>query len=86
MVEILSSSTRKKDMQKKQYKYIEAGVKEYWMVDPKNKRVIVNTNLNNYPDIAIYTFDDIVPVKMYDGQCEVNFKEIYDYVSFLHES
>lgn len=86
IVEVLSASTRKKDMTKKLSKYQNAGVREYWMVDPKDKRVIVYSHMDEEDvDIAIYTFDDIVPVKMFDGQCEVNFKEIADYISFLYQ-
>ena len=35
VVEVLSPSTRRKDMQLKMYKYAGAGVREYWMVDPE---------------------------------------------------
>ncbi len=39
VVEVLSSSTRSKDMLKKLDLYKQCGVKEYWLVDPKNKLV-----------------------------------------------
>lgn len=35
IIEILSPSTRKKDIEKKQPLYEEHGVKEYWTIDPK---------------------------------------------------
>ncbi len=41
VVEILSPSTSKNDRTKKFQKYAEYGVKEYWIVDPKNKLVEV---------------------------------------------
>lgn len=84
VAEVLFPSTRRKDMTKKLQKYQNAGVREYWMVDPKDRRVTVHFNMDT-EDIgtAIYTFNDIVPVKMFDGQCEVNFKEIAEYISFL---
>jgi prevent-host-death family protein len=44
-VEVLSESTRSKDMLKKLDLYKQTGVKEYWLVDPKNKL------------ISSYTFD-----------------------------
>lgn len=40
-VEVLSTSTRSKDMLKKLELYQECGIKEYWMADPKNKLVYV---------------------------------------------
>jgi prevent-host-death family protein len=39
VAEILSDSTRKKDMKKKLDLYMETGVKEYWMVDPVKKQI-----------------------------------------------
>lgn len=46
VVEILSASTRRNDFIKKLNLYMKGGVKEYWIVDPKNKQV------------SIYTFED----------------------------
>ena len=39
-LEILSPSTRSKDMLLKLYKYQNAGVKEYWIVDPDHETVL----------------------------------------------
>ena len=86
VVEILSPSTRRKDMTIKLGKYMNAGVREYWMVDPKKKNIIVyllNEEEKDY-DISIYTFENEVPVGIYAGECKVNFKEIYEYISFLY--
>ncbi len=41
LVEVLSPSTRSKDMLKKLELYKQCGIKEYWMVDPKNNLVNV---------------------------------------------
>ncbi|MDX9871228.1 MAG: type II toxin-antitoxin system prevent-host-death family antitoxin [Clostridia bacterium] len=41
VLEVLSPSTRKKDMLKKLHLYVETGVKEYWMVSPSAKEVYV---------------------------------------------
>ena len=84
IVEILSPSTRRKDMVIKLNKYMNAGVKEYWMIDPKKKSVLVYDFANdNYP--MIYGFDAKVPVNLWNGDCEIDFQEIYDYVRFLYE-
>lgn len=83
IIEILSLSTRKKDMFIKLTKYKEAGVREYWLVDPDKKNVLVyNLEDESYPEI--YGFDSKVPVAIFDGECEVDFAEIYEYVSFLY--
>lgn len=41
MVEILSESTQGKDLVKKLDLYMECGVKEYWIIDPSEKKVII---------------------------------------------
>ncbi|MDD7388864.1 MAG: Uma2 family endonuclease [Lachnospiraceae bacterium] len=84
VVEILSESTWKKDAYTKLAKYARAGVKEYWMVDPAGKKVIVyDLEREEYP--VIYGFDTAVPVRIWDGRCCVDFREIYEYVKFLYE-
>lgn len=40
VIEILSKGTYKIDRNKKKDKYLAAGVKEYWLVDPKTKKCI----------------------------------------------
>lgn len=82
VVEILSPSTRKKDIVIKTRKYRFAGVREYWIVDPMHKQICVHEFAKN--DItALYSFDDCVPVGIWDGKCVVDFKEIYEYLRFL---
>ena len=84
MIEILSPSTRKKDMVIKLNKYMNAGVREYWMVDPDKRNVIVyDFEHDNY--LMIYGFDAKIPVNIWDGDCEIDFQEVYDYVRFLYE-
>ncbi|WP_207447761.1 Uma2 family endonuclease [Bacillus sp. SD088] len=41
VVEVLSESTRSKDMVKKLDLYMETGVKEYWIVNPFNRDVTI---------------------------------------------
>ena len=84
VVEVLSPTTSKKDAVIKLGKYCNAGVREYWMVDLKKKRVFVY-DFENDACPAIYTFDDAVPVSIFDGKCKVDFKEIYEYGRFLFE-
>lgn len=84
VVEVLSPSTTKKDATLKLSKYCNADVREYWLVDPKKKRVVVY-DLENDAFPTVYTFDDEVPVTIFEGKCKVNFKEIYEYAQFLFE-
>ena len=84
VVEVLSPSTSKRDCTLKLAKYSEAGVRECWIVDPKKKRVLVY-NFEVEECLTLYTFEDAVPVQIYEGRCEIDFREIYEYVKFLYE-
>ncbi len=84
IIEVLSPSTLRKDMIIKLNKYMAAGVREYWMIDPKRKNIIVyDFQHNQYP--MIFGFEDQVPVHMWDGECVIDFKEVYEHVRFLCE-
>lgn len=75
IIEILSPSNRKHDMFLKLGKYRNAGVREYWIVDPQGKKVMVYRFENDeFP--TIYSFDDTIPVGISDGECSVDFKRI----------
>lgn len=84
VLEVLSPSTKNKDIFIKGAKYMEAGVKEYWMVDPM-KKTIITYDFREPGDVQIenYTFDDKVPLLLYDGDLVIDFKEIADYISFI---
>ena len=75
-LEILSPSTRSKDMFLKLYKYQNAGVKEYWIVDPDHETVMVYDfrNDNFYPEI--YDFDAVIPLHISGGQCSIDFSRV----------
>lgn len=82
VVEVLSKSTREKDMFLKLNKYRSAGVREYWMVDP-DKKTVIAYHFENDDDLSVYTFRDKVPVGIYGGDCVIDFAPIDDYVSQL---
>ena len=64
VLEVLSPSTKRKDCIKKLEKYREAGVKEYWMIDPyKRKLIIYRFEEEIYP--AVYGLEGKVPVGLY---------------------
>ena len=48
IVEIMSKTTRKKDSILKLNKYMNAGVREYWMVDPESRKAVSYTHLDVY--------------------------------------
>ena len=73
VVEVLSKSNQFKDMTLKLGLYMDAGVKEYWIVNPFNGYIIKYVF---YEETAIFTFDDKVPLSIYDGKISVDFSEI----------
>lgn len=76
-IEIVSPSSRSRDYIKKVSKYQIAGVREYWIVDPKRETVLCYFfEGEDYPQM--FTFDDIIPVMIYDGKLEINFADIKD--------
>ena len=69
-VEILSGSSRKKDMVLKLAKYLHAGVREYWIVDPDRRRVQVYLK-DSEALCEFYTFDDPIPVGIWEGRLSI---------------
>lgn len=84
VVEILSESTKKKDLFVKLSKYLSAGVREYWIIDPDKRKIVVyDFEHDEFP--VIYGFDAKIPVAIFNGECEIDFSEIYRYIEFLYE-
>ncbi len=63
VIEILSPGNSKKEMREKYDVYEESGVREYWLVSPSEKTVVIYTLNQNQKYIGSrhYTEDDIVP-------------------------
>lgn len=80
VVEILSSGTRSKDMVDKLNTYMLSGVKEYWIIDLKNKCVYVYKFLDYGIDIMkSYIIGETVTSFNFDGlKCEV--KELFEII------
>ena len=64
--EIVSPSSRKMDYSLKNTIYSQAGVREYWIVDPAKEKVVVYCYEND-SDPCLYSFDADVPVGIYPG-------------------
>lgn len=84
VLEILSPSSRKKDSIIKLNKYMNAGVREYWVVDPEKRLVLVyDFEHNNFP--IIYGFDSQIPVRIWEEKLVLDFREASDHIQFLYE-
>ena len=80
VVEILSQSNRKKDLIKKFHLYENAGVREYWIADPKVKTVTAYVMQDNgeYDDGEIYQTGEKIPVHIFDGHL-IEMNDIFDF-------
>lgn len=72
VLEVLSQSTRKKDLTIKLNKYLEAGVREYWIVDPITEKLIVYNFMVDEFLPCIYPLTECVPVAISDGELSID--------------
>jgi len=80
IVEILSPSTQKRDLNEKFNLYEEHGVKEYWIVSPADKaiNVFLLQEDGKYDAGTIYEFEGNVPVYVFDNQL-ISLNDIFEY-------
>lgn len=75
-VEVRSKNDTNRYILKKFNKYRDAGVREYWLVDPAENTIETYLFTEEGTLVNDYTFDDRVPVRIWDKQCVVDFAEI----------
>lgn len=68
VVEVISPATAKKDLSIKLGLYERAGVKEYWVVNPHDKTVMIfKLKQNQYGKPVVYSTPDQISVELFDG-------------------
>jgi Uma2 family endonuclease len=75
VIEVVSPSSETHDYLRKQKVYMTHGVKEYWIVDPQTKEIIVYINTEDEEDYKRYTFGDKIKAGIFPD-FEVDFKEL----------
>ncbi|MDI3312340.1 MAG: Uma2 family endonuclease, partial [Thermoanaerobacterium sp.] len=80
IVEIVSSSSMRRDRLEKFNIYEKAGVKEYWIVEPEGKivSVFVLQDSKRYGRPEIYADEDKVKVTIFDDLI-IDLKPVFDY-------
>jgi len=78
VIEILSPSTRRRDLTLKLSKYSEAGLRELWYVDTKGLRVMTYDLESEDLFPVLYTFNDSIPVHIWNNECLVDFTRVYE--------
>jgi Uma2 family endonuclease len=81
IIEIVSKSTARTDYLIKLNRYMEYGVKEYWIVDLDKKQVLVCLNTgDNPPVIQEYTFNDRIKINTFN-ELVIDFNNILSIVT-----
>lgn len=73
IIEIVSPGNSSNDYVRKLNLYADAGVREYWIVDPSRERIMVYHLEQTEFSVETYTFQDKIPVKIYED-LQINFK------------
>lgn len=76
VVEILSPSSARLDRVYKFNKYLQAGVREYWIVDPDSRTVSVHVLDDGVYVAGAYTDKDMAPVSVLNG-CRINLEGVF---------
>ena len=83
ILEVLSPSTRKKDMSLKLTKYMNAGVKEYWIIDP-NKKCLITYDFTDEQFVpVIHPLNTSVPVAISGGDLLIDLAPVAEVIEEL---
>lgn len=78
VVEILSPSTAAKDLREKMALYEQAGVLEYWLVDPHDNIVMIHKLVDNaYGRAEIFAESEKIPVGIFNNELTIELKDIF---------
>lgn len=85
LLEVISPSTKRKDYTTKLSKYMEAGVREYWILDIYQRKLLVYLFESEVCPV-ICGLDQPVPVGIFDGELKIEFSNIIKWVESENES
>lgn len=69
IIEIVSPGNPEHDYVRKLNLYLDAGVREYWIADPRDRKILVYYLKNEHTEdftVKPYTFQDKIKVNIYD--------------------
>jgi len=76
VVEVISPSNSFIDRNAKRKKYLDFGVKEYWIVDPANKTLEIYTS-QDYDTPSLYLIEEGVVTSSVSDELNFNLKDIF---------
>lgn len=72
----VTSTNRENDFDRKLYLYRTSGVREYWIVDTKCRKVWVY-HFERHPNVVeFYDWTDAIPVGIYDGKLVIRIEDL----------
>ena len=84
VAEIVSKSSGRLDYIKKLNKYLDAGVREYWIIDPDRKMVMVYQFMKE-DSPKNYTFSNQIPLGIFEGLV-IDFSDINREITEIEEN
>jgi len=80
IIEIVSPSNLRHDIETKFQLYQKHGVREYWVVFPKEKviNVFIINQQGKYELVGMFAEDAIVPVNIFNGELQIDLKDIFE--------
>lgn len=79
VLEVISPSTKRKDYTIKLHKYMEAGVREYWILDPRQEVVLIYCfEKEDIP--MIRGLGEPIPVGIYGGDLEIDLSQVLGWI------
>ncbi len=75
IIEITSPGNASHDYVRKLNLYLDAGVREYWIVDPREEKIVVYLLDEEKFKMMSYTFSDTIKVSIYDN-LSIDFSEV----------
>lgn len=79
VLEVVSPSTKKKDYTQKLHKYMSAGVREYWILDP-SKKILIVYEFEKEECPMIYGLANPVPIGIFGDRLNISFEHIVKWI------
>lgn len=80
VLEVLSKESRKKDMTIKLQKYMDTGVREYWMIDPDKEKLIIYNFMEEEFFPSVYLLRGKAPVAVFSDGFEISLEEVAEII------
>ena len=84
VLEVLSESTRRKDMFLKLAKYESAGVREYWLIDPKKKKLLIYNFMEEESFPQTLDLKGEVGLAIYGGEVRIDLDRLAEEIDEIN--